>query len=746
MLQGTTGADTGAAFTDVSATISSPPGEISYNKTTFTESGNDDGSITTTATLTLSGDTFTGSNNDDWSSLVSNVPAGLTAVLTRTGDTTASLSFTGNATAHANADDIANLTVTFSDGYFTDSTASNITNAVKNDLSIDFISVISYNNTTFTESSNDDGSIDTTATITLSGDTFTGADNDDWSSIVTHVPAGLTAVLTRTGDTSANLSFTGNAGSHVDADDISNLTVTFTNGYFTGDDAAAITNAVKSNLVIDFNDPTPEIDIKGNHVSIADDDTTPDTSDFTDFGNAYINNTLDKEFTIENTGSDNLALTAVPLVSLSGDDADQFSVQVQPTSPISVNGSSTFTIRFKPTATGTKTATVTIENSDADESTYNFAIQATGENEPAPPPPPTPTPTSTPTPTPTPTSTPTPTPTPIPTGTPTPEDDDGDGIPNSEEEGKDSDNDGIPDSKDPDSDNDGIADVEEGNTDTDGDGLIDAIDEDADNDGIKDIEEGSQDTDGDGIPDNKDADSDGDGQEDANEAGKDTDNDGIPDNKDADDDNDQVDSKIESSATPPTDDGLKGDGNGDGQLDAVQNNVTSLPSTDNQTVVTLASEPGKEMAEVKVKEPENKPEEVTFPHGVYEFKLKQISSGETVTMEVFVPYNESITGYWKQDSAGNWSNVATSLTRVGNKLKIEFSLTEGDRFDLDNDPTTITDPGGPGATPGANVTPGAGTGTSPTNIPVLGPYALIALIFALFGIGRYSLKRKAHGE
>ncbi len=44
---------------------------------------------------------------------------GLTAVLNKTSATTATLSFTGQATEHANAHDIQNLTVTLGDAAFT---------------------------------------------------------------------------------------------------------------------------------------------------------------------------------------------------------------------------------------------------------------------------------------------------------------------------------------------------------------------------------------------------------------------------------------------------------------------------------------------------------------------------------------------------------------------------------------------------------------------------------------------------
>ena len=83
---------------------------IAYSATTFSEAAANNGSITASSTITLTGDTFTGADGAALGT-VSNVPAGLTAVLVKASATTATLSFTGNATAHANAQDIANLSL-----------------------------------------------------------------------------------------------------------------------------------------------------------------------------------------------------------------------------------------------------------------------------------------------------------------------------------------------------------------------------------------------------------------------------------------------------------------------------------------------------------------------------------------------------------------------------------------------------------------------------------------------------------
>lgn len=135
------------------------------------------------------------------------------------------------------------------------------------------------------------------------------------------------------------------------------------------------------NYVVSFDGP--EIDIKGkdpnnNNVSIPDGNATPATRDSTDFGvtqSAGLTALL-RTFTIYNTGPSPLNLTDSPnAVVISGANADEFSVTAQPTSPIAPSGSSTFTIKFDPSASGVRTATISIANNDWTEGSYDFAIQ-----------------------------------------------------------------------------------------------------------------------------------------------------------------------------------------------------------------------------------------------------------------------------------------------------------------------------------------------------------------------------------
>ena len=122
-----------------------------------------------------------------------------------------------------------------------------------------------------------------------------------------------------------------------------------------------------------------EMDVSGNAVSIADGDGTPSLSDHTDFGSADITSgTVDRVFTVANLGNTNLNLTGTPKVVVGGANAADFSVTVQPSSPVAASGNTTFTVRFDPSAVGLRSATFSIANDDADENPYDFSIQGTG--------------------------------------------------------------------------------------------------------------------------------------------------------------------------------------------------------------------------------------------------------------------------------------------------------------------------------------------------------------------------------
>jgi hypothetical protein len=115
----------------------------------------------------------------------------------------------------------------------------------------------------------------------------------------------------------------------------------------------------------------PEMDMKQGVTAIADGGSYA-------FGSQLLSSNTDVVFTIENSGTSSLTLTTP--IAIGGANADQFSLQAQPGSPVAASGSTTFTVRFTPTSTGAKTATISIANNDSNENPYDLTITGTGTN------------------------------------------------------------------------------------------------------------------------------------------------------------------------------------------------------------------------------------------------------------------------------------------------------------------------------------------------------------------------------
>lgn len=123
----------------------------------------------------------------------------------------------------------------------------------------------------------------------------------------------------------------------------------------------------------------PDMSVEGNTVTISDGDTSPGTGDHTDFGSVDTGSTFDRTYTIRNVGTGQLQLTGNPLVDIIGTHAADFTVTVQPITPVNKNGTTTFTVQFAPSAAGLRSATVSIANNHTDaRNPYTFDIQGTG--------------------------------------------------------------------------------------------------------------------------------------------------------------------------------------------------------------------------------------------------------------------------------------------------------------------------------------------------------------------------------
>ncbi|RLD60286.1 MAG: hypothetical protein DRJ01_09910, partial [Bacteroidetes bacterium] len=334
-----------------------PHNYILYNSNCITESLTDDGSINDTLALTYffpsGGNKFTGNNGDDFVTdgkiLISNLPSGLTAIATRTSDTTITIKFTGNAVSHGALDNINNLSFEFQNSAFVNGDTTEVENYLKNDVDVVFImkyevsdaidepgmngtyvssgtfngkpifsngeyrlgyrgcytkwvivdgdldnnvaggycplsrtyvdgdlpplngweneavrvyphNSILYNSNNIRESLSDDGTIDDTLALTYffpsGGNKFTGNNGDDFIAdgkiFVSNLPAGLTAIATRTGDTTLTVKFTGAASNHRFSDNIDDLTFEFQNSAFTDGNAGVIINYLKNDIGVVF--------------------------------------------------------------------------------------------------------------------------------------------------------------------------------------------------------------------------------------------------------------------------------------------------------------------------------------------------------------------------------------------------------------------------------------------------------------------------------------------------------------
>lgn len=115
-----------------------------------------------------------------------------------------------------------------------------------------------------------------------------------------------------------------------------------------------------------------EIQIEGNATVIPDNATITSTNNWTILGDTFVSTPITKTYTIKNTGATTLTVGAI---SFSGTNAAEFTVTTAPSATVAGGSSTTFVVRFLPTAAGIRTATISIVNNDATENPYNFAIQ-----------------------------------------------------------------------------------------------------------------------------------------------------------------------------------------------------------------------------------------------------------------------------------------------------------------------------------------------------------------------------------
>ena len=129
--------------------------------------------------------------------------------------------------------------------------------------------------------------------------------------------------------------------------------------------------------------PMPEIDVRGNGISIPDGDTTPETADGTDMGSAEVGSgSITTTFYVHNTGTDTLTVgyeINPDITLINGQTAASFGiVPGAGSSKIPPGGSNTISVECYPLIAGTYLTTLSMVNNDADENPYDFSVRCTG--------------------------------------------------------------------------------------------------------------------------------------------------------------------------------------------------------------------------------------------------------------------------------------------------------------------------------------------------------------------------------
>ncbi|WP_255573046.1 choice-of-anchor D domain-containing protein [Hanstruepera marina] len=123
--------------------------------------------------------------------------------------------------------------------------------------------------------------------------------------------------------------------------------------------------------------PSPEINVQGNTIDIAHTDSTPVTTDGTDFGSTDVSLGVTHTFTIQNLNTATTAL-AVGAISFTGANPGDFAITSAPSGSVAIGASTTFDVTFTPSAAGIRSATINIVNNDSDENPYQFTLQGNG--------------------------------------------------------------------------------------------------------------------------------------------------------------------------------------------------------------------------------------------------------------------------------------------------------------------------------------------------------------------------------
>jgi hypothetical protein len=120
--------------------------------------------------------------------------------------------------------------------------------------------------------------------------------------------------------------------------------------------------------------------VSGNAIVVETGDVTPDPLDGTNYGSAQASGgSVMHSFIAQNLGNYPLSLTGAPRVQVSGPNAAEFAVVMQPAGSLpAYSGITAFQVTFAPLALGLRQATISIASSQGDANPYTFAVAGMG--------------------------------------------------------------------------------------------------------------------------------------------------------------------------------------------------------------------------------------------------------------------------------------------------------------------------------------------------------------------------------
>ena len=132
----------------------------------------------------------------------------------------------------------------------------------------------------------------------------------------------------------------------------------------------------------------------------------------------------------------------------------------------------------------------------------------------------------------------------------------------------------------------------------------------------------------------------------------------------------------------------KGDGNGDNIPDQTQGDVSSLLWNNGSLVaghyVTIANQQHLTQTHVETSNsPAALPADLRLPYGTLHTELTGFTAGKEVSFSLYTDELAPVNGYWVQNKAGDWVNIATNILSANGKLKVDFKITDGGIGDLD---------------------------------------------------------------